>query len=250
MLILTLFIAFFALLTAGQQNTFYNPSNTAYGEIVHNYTLDDVWPLGSVQNITWSTSYKNSTLILWQNNNPNYETFIASGPSPDYYYWNPITTTQDLANGTVFFFQVHDLSGSGDIFGSHYFNLTASATASTGAATATATATATGTASASPQSSSSSSGGMSSGTKAGIGVGVGVGIPLIAAIAIGFFLLSRRRRQRNTTPPAYAAQDDNYKYVGQHPTSRGGLQEMPADYQLQELPGQNLSAELPIKYGQ
>lgn len=71
-----LFICF-AYHISAQQNTFFNPPNTQYGEIVHNYTLDNVWPLGSAQNITWSTSYTNSTLILWQNDNPDYETFIG-----------------------------------------------------------------------------------------------------------------------------------------------------------------------------
>ncbi|SLM33673.1 hypothetical protein LPUS_02208 [Lasallia pustulata] len=205
------------------------------------------------------------TLLLWQNDNPNCEIFIASGPSPGYYNWEPITTIQNLANGIVFFFQVHDLSGSGDMFGSHYFNLTASsatsttssraATSTTASATTAAAATSADTASDSAQSSSSSSGGMSSSTKAGIGVGVGVGVPLIAAIGFGFFLLGRQKARRNVPPLANDTHDGKH---GLYPRAGVGLQEisgnqvheMPAQYQAHELPGQDVRAELPTKHGQ
>ena len=155
------------------------------------------------------------------------------------------------------------------MFGSHYFNLTASSpTSSTSAIAATST-TASATASAVvattteaapdvPQSSSNSSGGMSSSTKAGIGVGVGVGMPLIAAIGFCVFLLGRRRTRRNRVPPAYDGHNDQYGPTGPYKSPGVELQEMPgeqihempAQYQGQELQGQGIRAELSARHGQ
>lgn len=180
-----------------------------------------------------------------------------SGPSPGYYYWNPITTTQNLAKGAVFFFHIHDLSGSGKMFGSHYFNLTAgSATSSTSSiaktsatAPATASATSSEATSSSKHSSSSSPGAMSSSTKAGIGIGVGIGGSLIAAIAVGFFLL-RRRKTRSERNEKYSHGLKEMPEIQCHEMAGDQRYEMPAQDQRQELSGQGIRAELPATHVQ
>lgn len=49
---------------------FYNPPT---GGLIHDYSEDPVYTLEQTVQLRWTTSLKHLSLMLWQNDNPDYE---------------------------------------------------------------------------------------------------------------------------------------------------------------------------------
>lgn len=187
----------------------------------------------------------------------------ASVSNTGFYDWDPITTPFDLNNGQAFFFVLYNNTGNSVsiLFSSHYFNLTSGAskasktsstttsTSSTSSTTSTTSTTSSSSAvavstviaivnpsaSASSAAKTSGSTGLSTGAKAGLGAGIGIGVPVLAAIAVGLFLLGRRHRKPNSEPTAYGGQVVNNQRKpplgSQYPYNPAPIHELPHNTQ-------------------
>ncbi|PYI27878.1 hypothetical protein BP00DRAFT_278594 [Aspergillus indologenus CBS 114.80] len=210
---------------------FYNPPT---GGPIHEYSEDPVYTLEQTVQLRWATSLEFISLMLWQNDNSDYEWLQTNLSGVTSYDW-VVSTQRNLSDGVVFFFQIRDATDLEDwdgVFASHYFNISAGTTTTTAIGTSTTTAVSTSattvpsvalTASAAvtaalapaetttPAAMSSGSG---TGAKTGIGVGVGLGCALLLTIGLTCYWLWRRRKvarrealapmdARGETVPAY-----------------------------------------------
>ena len=77
---LQLLLQFFLLTAAaGQQNVFYFPGS---GGPTGDYSQDLIFPIGSTQQIRWSTSYTNLSLVLYKDGDPSFEYLQSMYPFP------------------------------------------------------------------------------------------------------------------------------------------------------------------------
>jgi hypothetical protein len=70
-----LFVSLFSL-AAAEPGIFYNPPT---GGPIHDYSENPVYELGQTVQLRWATSLQWFSLVLWQNDNSNYE-WIQSRP--------------------------------------------------------------------------------------------------------------------------------------------------------------------------
>ncbi|KAH2000634.1 hypothetical protein KXV97_007610, partial [Aspergillus fumigatus] len=102
---------------------FYNPPT---GGPIHDYSENPVYVLGQTVQLRWATSLQLFSIVLWQNDNPNYEWIQTNLTGVTTYDWI-VSTNRDLDDGIVFFFQIRDatdLTNRDRLFASHYFNIT------------------------------------------------------------------------------------------------------------------------------
>ncbi|GFG27524.1 hypothetical protein IFM61606_07565 [Aspergillus udagawae] len=117
-----LFIFLFSL-AAAEPGIFYNPPT---GGPIHDYTENPVYVLGQTVQLRWATSLQWFSLVLWQNDNSNYEWIQTNLTGVTTYDWI-VSTNRNLNDGIVFFFQIRDatdISNRDRLFASHYFNIT------------------------------------------------------------------------------------------------------------------------------
>ncbi|OJJ95599.1 hypothetical protein ASPACDRAFT_126400 [Aspergillus aculeatus ATCC 16872] len=190
---------------------FYNPPT---GGPIHDYSEDPVYTLEQTVQLRWATSLQYLSLMLWQNDNSDYEWLQTNLSGVTSYDW-VVSTQRNLSDGVVFFFQIRDATDLEDwdgVFASHYFNISAGTTTTTAVGTSTTTAVSTSatsvpsvalTASAAVTAASASAetttpaamtSGSGTGAKIGVGVGVGLGCALLLAIGLAWYLLWRRRK--------------------------------------------------------
>lgn len=73
------FIALFhAHVWASEPGTFLNPPT---GGPIHDYSQNQVYKLGETVQLRWATDLKTFSILLWQNDNDNYEV-VQSMPAP------------------------------------------------------------------------------------------------------------------------------------------------------------------------
>lgn len=234
---LRLFIAsilflFHAHVWASEPGVFLNPPT---GGPIHNYTRNPEYKLGETVQLRWATNLDSFSIILWQNDNSEYETVQTNLKDSTTYNWI-VSTQRDLKDGNVFFFQIVDDTDNSNLFASHYFNIT-----DDDGTTATATSSSSSTASPTPISSlfpsattstaasssdsSSETGGLPPQAKVGIGVGVGLGGAFFIAIAGTIWYFGRRAQRTGGSSdvvPAGAPMTDSQM------SSSYGLYELPA----------------------
>ncbi|KAL2696467.1 hypothetical protein AAEP93_002881 [Penicillium crustosum] len=190
---------------------FYNPPT---GGPIHEYQNNPVYTLGETVQMRWDTSLEIFSIMLWQNDNSDFEWVQTNLYGVTSYDWI-VSTNRKLSNGEIFFFQIRNASNINDlneIFASHYFNITKddSATSTTSSLAVSTTQATVPTPSLSTSSTttqavatattvghnSQGNSGLSDGTKVGVGVGVGLGGAFVAALALFFFV---RRRSKSST---------------------------------------------------
>lgn len=96
---LLLAIATFALYgpTSAQMNTFSNPPVPG---VIHDYSSDHIWHIGTTQNISWATDYDLISLVLWQNGNSSAFVLIDTSAPQQYLEWPvQIDGTFQLSDG-------------------------------------------------------------------------------------------------------------------------------------------------------
>ncbi|RHZ56295.1 uncharacterized protein CDV56_108165 [Aspergillus thermomutatus] len=114
---------FLSSLAAAEPGIFYNPPT---GGPIHDYTANPVYVLGQTVQLRWATSLEWFSLVLWQNDNSDYEWIQTNLTGVTTYDWI-VSTNRDLDDGIVFFFQIRDatdISNQSRLFASHYFNIT------------------------------------------------------------------------------------------------------------------------------
>ncbi|KAJ5116433.1 hypothetical protein N7456_000781 [Penicillium angulare] len=226
-------LAFVYPLVVAEPGVFYNPPT---GGKIHDYADNPVYKLGQTVQMRWTTTLASFSIMLWQNNNPDYEWVQTDVSDMTSYDWI-VSTNQNLTAGDVFFFQVRNASNIEDqdeLFASHYFNITENSTATTTTfsttsatettaptsadasaetistsislvASSTATATTATTATTHPALSTtkaSDATGDNPGkgglsTNAKIGVGIGAGVGIVLIFAGGLILCLHRRRLKS-----------------------------------------------------
>ncbi|KAE8334003.1 hypothetical protein BDV39DRAFT_165520 [Aspergillus sergii] len=206
---------------AAEPGIFYNPPT---GGPIHVYKDNPVYELGQTVQLRWATSLEYLSLMLWQNDNSDYEWLQTNLTGVTTYNW-VVSTQRNLKDGNVFFFQIRDANDleSANLFASHYFNITDNDAESTTTASSTTKTTATMTSptlslstsinttptSASPTASSDSGsgGGLSPQATVGVGVGVGLGCAFILVLGAVIWYFRRRvakRQNLNITPDYYS----------------------------------------------
>ncbi|KAE8355893.1 hypothetical protein BDV28DRAFT_145692 [Aspergillus coremiiformis] len=196
---------------------FYNPPT---GGPIHVYKDNPVYELEQKVQLRWATNLERISLMLWQNDNPNYEWLQTNLSGTTKFDWI-VSTQRNLDDGIVFFFQIRDADDleSSNLFASHYFNITKSvrsalttttssttsstmsstaATSTTPVPTLTVALTTSATMSiASPTvfPSPSDEGGISPQATVGISVGVGLGCAFLMILAAVIWFFRRRARQ-------------------------------------------------------
>jgi hypothetical protein len=157
---LHLILALCLTYAVAEPGIFYNPPT---GGPIHEYQDDPVYTLGQTVQMRWATTLESFSIMLWQNDNPNYE-WIQSRSSKGLlrlpskpllifllmpadihgitsYDWI-VSTNRNLSHGEVFFFQVRNASNLGNtdqLFASHYFNITKGSSSTTTAVPTTST---------------------------------------------------------------------------------------------------------------
>ncbi|KXG52093.1 uncharacterized protein PGRI_083770 [Penicillium griseofulvum] len=208
---LFLIILLICAIVFAEPGIFYNPPT---GGPIHEYRNNPVYILGETVQLRWDTTLETFSIMIWQNDNLDYEWVQTNLHDVTSYDWI-VSTNRDLNNGEVFFFQVRNASDINDpdgIFASHYFNITeddsasftassiaistTQATASTPSLRPSLTTTQAVATTTTAGDNSQGNSGLSGGTKIGVGVGVGLGGAFVAALAI--FLFVRRRSKSST----------------------------------------------------
>ncbi|OGM51372.1 hypothetical protein ABOM_000108 [Aspergillus bombycis] len=237
---------------AAEPGIFYNPPT---GGPIHVYKDNPVYELGQTVQLRWATSLEYLSLMLWQNDNPDYEWLQTNLSGVTTYNW-VVSTQRNLKDGNVFFFQIRDANdlNSANLFASHYFNITnndadptttASSSATKGTTTMTSptlslsTSITTTPSSASPTASSgtTSGGGLSPQATVGVGVGVGLGCAFVLVLGAVIWYFRRRvaRRHKLSTNPGYLSGNSTVllkPYISQPPPPP---QQQPAA----EVPGES-----------
>ncbi|RAH71299.1 uncharacterized protein BO66DRAFT_427946 [Aspergillus aculeatinus CBS 121060] len=238
---------------------FYNPPT---GGPIHDYSEDPVYTLEQTVQLRWATSLEYLSLMLWQNDNSDYEWLQTNLSGVTSYDW-VVSTQRNLSDGVVFFFQIRDATDLEDwdgVFASHYFNISAGTTTTAAigtsttttavstsatsipsvALTASAAVTATS-ASAETTTPAATTSGSGRGAKIGIGVGVRLGCALLLTIGLAWYWLWRRRKvarrgamapmdMRSETVPSYElpafSKDPKYSRASV-PAEMEGREEVP-----------------------
>ncbi|KAE8381264.1 hypothetical protein BDV26DRAFT_255676 [Aspergillus bertholletiae] len=230
---------------------FYNPPT---GGPIHVYKDNPVYELGQTVQLRWATSLEFLSLMLWQNDNPDYEWLQTNLTGVTTYNW-VVSTQRDLKDGNVFFFQIRDANNldSANLFASHYFNITKGGSDSTSTTTSSSTITTKPTAttmsstlslsmsthatssSASPTASPSSTGGtgLSAQATVGLGVGVGLGCAFVLSLGAVIWYFRRRiaqRRNLNPAPDYYSGNSTVFPKASQMiPLQQPSLAEVPGE---------------------
>ncbi|KAJ5720919.1 uncharacterized protein N7483_008853 [Penicillium malachiteum] len=116
-------LSFISPLVVAKSGVFYNPPT---GGKIHDYTKNPVYTLGQTLQMRWTTTLASFSILLWQNDNADYEWVQTDISNLTSYDWI-VSTNQNLSNGNVFFFQIRNASNLEDqdeLFASHYFNIT------------------------------------------------------------------------------------------------------------------------------
>ncbi|PGH13426.1 hypothetical protein AJ79_03705 [Helicocarpus griseus UAMH5409] len=236
---------------------FYNPPT---GGPIHEYKDNPIYELGQTVQLRWATTLEYFSLVLWQNDNPQFEWIQTNITGITTYNW-VVSTQRDLRDGEVFFFQIRDASdvGGDNFFGSHYFNITnsdsedsttatTSSTPSSSSLSSTSTAietptqvvststTPTTTSIPSTVSSTTSDTGLAPQAKVGVGVGVGLGLAFLIILALVIWCFRRRvSNDTNHDKPQEYYPSDPIVLDKQHIAP----QELPQPRPLFEVPGQS-----------
>ncbi|KAI9367919.1 hypothetical protein BJX61DRAFT_537668 [Aspergillus egyptiacus] len=204
---------------AAETNFFISPGSQADLLASGNHTEDyPVYRQGSDTLISWKTNWTTISLLLYQNENPEYIRLLDfEEDSPSMYTYN-MSPDVNLTWNDVFFFTLWNENrgeeGGQSFFSSSYFRINASdpdqysttstSTSTTSTSTPTSTST-TETPTSSPQptdpssleedsttSTSDSNSGLTTPAKTGLGIGIGLGIPALALAAVAAFYFRRR----------------------------------------------------------
>ncbi|KAL1971373.1 hypothetical protein VTN77DRAFT_325 [Rasamsonia byssochlamydoides] len=212
-------LAVFVAVGDSQSIEFVNPPPAGPDSV---YTDDQVFVLGSIVDIQWtSTTSDYISLVMYQQRpDADLEYIFQNVSGLTSYTWT-VGTAQNLSVTNVFFFEIFITPQTSPSAVSHYFNLTkaagaeastttsgtsvASTTSPTNATASTvlpASTTTTTSATSSPTV-SSTSGGLDTGTK--VGIGIGIPLAVIAGCLAGFFLFRHYARKENNAPPPASA---------------------------------------------
>ncbi|KAL5361109.1 hypothetical protein BJX96DRAFT_151421 [Aspergillus floccosus] len=226
-LLVTLLFLFYSCHVDAEPGIFYNPPT---GGKIHDYSENPVYDLGQTVQMRWATSLDYFSIMLWQNDNSEYEWIQTNLTGVTSYDWI-VSTQRNLDDGNVFFFQIRDATdiyNPSRLFASHYFNITkknSDSSLTTSASTTTQlpsvsvtptiplttsaiTTTSPAAVSSDPAADlSSTSSGLSPQTKVGIGVGVGLGCTFVVALSLIIWYFYRRTARLRSPPYAPAAMD-------------------------------------------
>ncbi|PLN76231.1 hypothetical protein BDW42DRAFT_179208 [Aspergillus taichungensis] len=221
-LLVTFLFVFNVCYADERPGVFYNPPT---GGKIHDYGDNQVYDLGETVQMRWATSLDYFSIMLWQNDNSEYEWIQTNLSSVTSYDWI-VSTQRNLDHGTVFFFQIRDatdIANPSRLFASHYFNITkkdsdSSSTMSSSTSTrssstsftptlplatssliTTASSDPTGTSSEPPPDSSMSPG-LSPQTKVGLGVGISLGGAFLITLSLVIWYFYRRTVRLRTSP--------------------------------------------------